>query len=164
LIGSFVTETIGSRAARQSDDAVSRAIDTNPARWAADPWDRFAQRYWDGARWTEHVATQAGGRGSLDPPPLVQMRTEPTGPTPHSAVGQLDASEPEGSPGGGSGWATHEPNGNGHANVAPGWRPDPAGRHAQRYWDGDQWTEFVAPVGGGAPASDPIPVDEILTP
>jgi len=23
--------------------------------WAADPTGRFAQRYWDGLRWTEHV-------------------------------------------------------------------------------------------------------------
>ena len=26
------------------------------AGWHPDPWGRFAQRYWDGAAWTEHVA------------------------------------------------------------------------------------------------------------
>jgi uncharacterized protein YxjI len=41
---------------------------------------------------------------------------------------------------------------------APGWYPDPFGRHETRWWDGAQWTEHVAshgrqavdpPVGGG---------------
>jgi uncharacterized protein YxjI len=41
---------------------------------------------------------------------------------------------------------------------APGWYPDPFGRHETRWWDGNQWTEHVAshgrqttdaPVGGG---------------
>ena len=27
-----------------------------PAGWFQDPYSRFAQRYWDGERWTEHVA------------------------------------------------------------------------------------------------------------
>ena len=29
----------------------------------------------------------------------------------------------------------------------PGWFPDPLGRHEQRYWDGQQWTEHVASHG-----------------
>ena len=28
----------------------------NPARWAADPFGRHENRYWDGASWTKHVA------------------------------------------------------------------------------------------------------------
>jgi uncharacterized protein YxjI len=41
---------------------------------------------------------------------------------------------------------------------APGWYPDPFGRHENRWWDGQRWTEHVAshgrqavdpPVGGG---------------
>jgi uncharacterized protein YxjI len=41
---------------------------------------------------------------------------------------------------------------------APGWYPDPFGRHETRWWDGGRWTEHVAshgrqsvdqPVGGG---------------
>jgi uncharacterized protein YxjI len=41
---------------------------------------------------------------------------------------------------------------------APGWYPDPFGRHETRWWDGNQWTEHVAshgrqstdaPAGGG---------------
>jgi hypothetical protein len=34
--------------------------------WHADPFSRFDHRYWDGERWTEHVAT--AGRQALDPP------------------------------------------------------------------------------------------------
>lgn len=36
-----------------------------PAGWFDDPYGRFQQRYWDGARWTEHVATE--GRAMVDP-------------------------------------------------------------------------------------------------
>lgn len=34
------------------------------AVWVADPTRRFAQRYWDGWRWTEHVIDEAGQRSS----------------------------------------------------------------------------------------------------
>ncbi len=37
-------------------------------RWAADPSSRFAKRWYDGNRWTEHVEDAAGVRHS-DPPP-----------------------------------------------------------------------------------------------
>ena len=30
----------------------------------------------------------------------------------------------------------------------PGWFPDPTGRAAQRYWDGQAWTDQVVDVGG----------------
>lgn len=36
----------------------------------------------------------------------------------------------------------------------PGWYADPAGRHAQRYWDGDLWTDHV--MDGGVPSVDSI--------
>ncbi|MBI2709247.1 MAG: DUF2510 domain-containing protein [Actinobacteria bacterium] len=35
-----------------------------PARWAPDPLGRHEFRYWDGARWTEHVSD--GGSQALD--------------------------------------------------------------------------------------------------
>lgn len=35
------------------------------------------------------------------------------------------------------------------------WAPDPTGRHAQRYWDGQQWTEHVADAAGGQ-SVDPL--------
>ena len=40
--------------------------------------------------------------------------------------------------------------------AAPaGWNPDPAGRHAFRYWDGTQWTEHVS--DNGVADVDPLP-------
>ncbi|MGH9234177.1 MAG: DUF2510 domain-containing protein [Acidimicrobiales bacterium] len=44
---------------------------------------------------------------------------------------------------------------------APGWNPDPSGRHEYRYWDGGSWTDDVSdngvtsvdPVAGGASAA-----------
>jgi uncharacterized protein YxjI len=35
-----------------------------------------------------------------------------------------------------------------------GWFPDPLGRHEQRYWDGQQWTEHVA--SNGRQGVDPV--------
>lgn len=31
----------------------------NQPAWHPDPYHRYAQRWWDGARWTEHVTTSA---------------------------------------------------------------------------------------------------------
>lgn len=42
------------------------------------------------------------------------------------------------------------------AQLPPaGWHPDPMGRHAQRYWDGQQWTDHVADVAGNM-TTDPL--------
>jgi Protein of unknown function (DUF2510) len=38
---------------------------------------------------------------------------------------------------------------------APGWQPDPSGRHEYRYWDGSTWTEDVSDAG--ATSVDPLP-------
>ncbi len=38
---------------------------SNDAGWRNDPYGRFQLRYWDGAKWTEHVAT--GGEQKVDP-------------------------------------------------------------------------------------------------
>ena len=43
------------------------ALDAGNATWAADPTGRFPQRYWDGARWTQHVTT-TGGVADIDWP------------------------------------------------------------------------------------------------
>ncbi len=37
-----------------------------PANWYPDPWGRSEHRYYDGANWTEHVASH--GRRRVDPP------------------------------------------------------------------------------------------------
>jgi hypothetical protein len=39
--------------------------------------------------------------------------------------------------------------------VVSGWFPDPAARHAQRYFDGERWTEHVATTTGQM-TTDPI--------
>ena len=39
----------------------------------------------------------------------------------------------------------------GAGDIAAGWHPDPTGRHAQRYWDGRQWTDQVSDV-----SADPL--------
>ncbi|WP_028659305.1 AIM24 family protein [Nocardioides insulae] len=36
------------------------------------------------------------------------------------------------------------------------WQPDPSGKHEFRYWDGGQWTEYVADAG--VQTTDPLPV------
>jgi hypothetical protein len=43
------------------------------------------------------------------------------------------------------------------------WYPDPTGRHAQRYFDGDRWTAHVA-AGDGTQQQDPTPVDPSVPP
>jgi uncharacterized protein YxjI len=53
---------------------------SQPADWYPDPSGRHEHRYWDGSRWTEHVASH--GRQSVDPdltaaaPPTVNRPTE----------------------------------------------------------------------------------------
>lgn len=37
---------------------------------------------------------------------------------------------------------------------APGWNPDPTGRHEYRYWDGSTWTDDVS--DGGVTSVDPV--------
>lgn len=47
--------------------------------------------------------------------------------------------------------------------AAPGWHPDPFGRHEHRFFDGDRWTEQVADQG--ATATDPVtPTDQAPSP
>ncbi|MDP1820220.1 MAG: phospholipid scramblase-related protein [Acidimicrobiales bacterium] len=59
-----------------TDDAPSN---TAPG-WHADPLGRHEHRYWDGAQWTEHVASH--GKQSVDPPvgrspvPTTKRKTE----------------------------------------------------------------------------------------
>jgi Protein of unknown function (DUF2510) len=52
-------------------------VATTPPGWHPDPFGRSALRYWDGARWTEHVSTS--GRTAVDhvPEPDRSVLTEP---------------------------------------------------------------------------------------
>lgn len=48
----------------------------NPAPdWFPDPFGRFELRYWDGVKWTEHVARS--GQQQIDPPVVTPPRPEP---------------------------------------------------------------------------------------
>lgn len=38
------------------------------------------------------------------------------------------------------------------AGPPPGWHPDPQGGPHQRYWDGERWTEDIAPTAAAQPA------------
>ncbi len=80
-----------------------------PAGWFNDPYGRFHQRYWDGEKWTEHVATD--GRALVDP-----MGTSPVVPfaTPASALSGDAAAAVAGATAG-----------DGAADVADGTAPSP---------------------------------------
>jgi hypothetical protein len=149
-------------------------VDVNPPRWVPDPAGRFAQRYWDGASWTEYVAGLDGGAASSDPlgpgappvrqlpdpaaaasevfasPPPVWRAPTDSEPPPSPPVDRVAADEAAGHP-------SAPTTSGGHGRPA-GWELDPTGRHAQRYWDGGRWTEFVAGAVGGAAAIDPTPI------
>jgi hypothetical protein len=70
-----------------------------PPGWHPDPFGRAALRYWDGARWTEHVST--AGRPAVDPiaQPDRSVLTEP------ALVFEYD------SPQTGDGWFVWDPGG-----------------------------------------------------
>ena len=40
-------------------------------------------------------------------------------------------------------------------DPSPGWHPDPFGRFARRYWDGDAWTAHVTDAAGVAKTDPP---------
>ena len=39
-------------------------------------------------------------------------------------------------------------------SAPPAWLADPTGRHQMRYWDGQQWTDYVSDAG--AQSTDPV--------
>lgn len=64
------------------------------SQWAADPFGRFELRYYDGARWTEHVST--GGTQTIDAPvgsaPFGQQFGQPQRPSgPFAGPGAFDS-------------------------------------------------------------------------
>ena len=150
-------------------------VDVNPPRWVPDPAGRFAQRYWDGGAWTGFVAGEDGGAATLDPvgPPITLSGPRPGRPDPEppdpstaapSAHPQADEPGPPGPDGDDGGqppiaWSSAgDAAAVSVAAVAAGWQVDPAGRFAQRYWDGERWSQFVAGEDGGPAELDPAPV------
>jgi hypothetical protein len=71
---------------------------TSPAAWQPDPTGKHDHRWWDGERWTEHVAD--AGQASVDP--LESEVPPPSGGTPSDAAGTSSSDVAGASPGG---WA-----------------------------------------------------------
>jgi uncharacterized membrane protein len=63
----------------------------NPAAWHPDPAGKHDHRWWDGQRWTEHVAD--AGVASVDPLPTQPDPATPQ--TPHSDAVTREAPSPE---------------------------------------------------------------------
>lgn len=83
--------------------------------WKPDPTGRFPERYWNGSDWERWVRDRPGGTRSEDP-----------------IAGTVRAGRPIstrrlGAP----------------SDPGEGWKPDPTGRHPERYWDGTAWTMWV---------------------
>ena len=122
--------------------------------WKPDPTTRFAQRWWDGFRWTRFAVDRDGtqiedarisaipGRPPLNPP---NWYADPTGRYLHRYWDGLR-------------WTSRVSTGNGDsaedAVVVPSdpravrieegaWAPDPLGLFSSRWWDGTHWTTTV---------------------
>jgi len=69
--------------------------DTTPASWLPDPTGRHHHRYWDGTRWTEHVAdagvAATDPQGAPDLPPPAAGPAEP--PSPEEPAAAAPAAE-----------------------------------------------------------------------
>ena len=63
---------------------------SSPAAWHPDPLGRHEHRYWDGTRWTEHVAD--GGRSGYDP--IEAPPTDSTAEAAQSAASAGAANDP----------------------------------------------------------------------
>jgi hypothetical protein len=130
---------------------------THPAGWYTDPLDRHQHRYWDGTRWTVHVADH--GVASVDLPD--ESAPSAVGGMPSAGVGAV----PQDELGNAHGWAKHD--GGAAAATAtapsPGWYTDPLGAHEHRYWDETGWTDHVADGGvvGLDPLASPDPAPDV---
>lgn len=58
--------SVGAVPAPQPAPSVPQQPQQQPAGWYPDPFGRHDTRWWDGANWTEHVASN--GRQAVDPP------------------------------------------------------------------------------------------------
>ncbi len=64
LIGIVITALLSKTPQKQASDLGVSTVPTQPGGWWPDPMGRHLHRYWDGSRWTDHVAD--GGQQSID--------------------------------------------------------------------------------------------------
>ena len=115
-----------------------------PAGWY--PQEGGGQRYWDGTRWTGHLAPANPARdGTQELVPVGGRTQSPVAPQ-EAELGYeppFNRDDPRWNvPGLGPTQPTTLP------AQAPGrWHPDPFRRHELRWWDGRGWTHHVASQG-----------------
>jgi hypothetical protein len=116
----------------------------NPAAWHPDPTGRHEHRWWDGERWTEHVAD--AGQASVDP-----LDTGGATTTTDEAAGTSDDAGAHTDPSAGTASSWEQPGGWQQPGAGGGWgQPDatqPAGGQAWQQPDttqpggGQQWQQ-----------------------
>jgi hypothetical protein len=93
-------------------------------------------------------------RGTWLPP--VEPKPRPAPPPPLATPGQFDPSLPAlAGPFSASAPTVSAPTSAPPSSPPPGWHPDPSRQHWRRWWDGRDWTDFVA--DGGPQFVDPLP-------
>ena len=139
------------------DNTITEVVHVdNPAAWHPDPTGAHEYRWWDGSRWTEHVAD--GGQASVDPlaggPGSDRSEEAASGTSPEgeamdgSAAGSTAAAATEGEPSSGaSPW--QQPEAAGPGTTAP---------QPERTWQtGAPAAGGGYPQQGAAPGYDPYP-------
>lgn len=94
-----------------------------PASWHRDPYGLHQWRYWDGARWTNHVwpPTAPAPRAAASlPPPRAARESSPAQPSREERLSRVSTP------------------------TLAGWYPDPE-TGGTVYWDGSRWTDHTRP-------------------
>lgn len=113
-----------------------------PAGWY--PQQDGTRRYWNGIRWTEHVAPEppapACPSAAASPAQSLISGGAPAAPSQPGYEPPFNRDDPR--------W--QQPGYGQQAQTVPAqcrWYPDPFGRHELRWWDGHGWTQHVASQG-----------------
>jgi hypothetical protein len=104
--------------------------------WYPDPMQHHERRFFDGVRWTEHVAD--GDVRAVDPFAETMLRPEQPRPIVMDE-GRAPRARRDGGP---------RPVQASTMPTVAGWYIDPSRHHSLRYYDGQVWTEYVADDDG----------------